>query len=152
MPLFFNSLYIILALCVGVILTAFIYKIKLSLITTAPSPRLPDVIPEPLWSLMLSTNDCYPGCSCEGDKFEITHGRLGPWLDEHPAQARQVMEQISNLLACPPNRDALSQQTNYFFGSDEEAVAWLKLWQDQLQEKMQPTSIGTIEPHPANQD
>lgn len=30
------------------------------------------LIKAPLWDLMLSINDCYPGCGCDDDYFDMT--------------------------------------------------------------------------------
>ena len=116
-------------LCVGIILLAILYRIKLSATAKATSPLLQDVIPEPLWSLMLSTNDCYPGCSCESDRFEMTPERIHRWLAERPNETQQVLQQITDLRNHPPDRAALSQQTNIYFERDEESLAWLELWE-----------------------
>jgi len=34
------------------------------------TPLESDVIDNPQWELILSTNDCTPGCGCEYDFFE----------------------------------------------------------------------------------
>lgn len=58
------------------------------------------LIPEPLWGLMLSTNDCYPGCSCEADRFEIDPPRVSRWVAEAGIeQGRQALSQLDALFA-----------------------------------------------------
>jgi hypothetical protein len=88
------------------------------------------LIPEPLWDLMLSTNDCYPGCSCEADRFEIDPLRVSRWVAKAGIeQGRQALGQLDALLAgLPESREALSALTNVFFESADEAAAWLQQW------------------------
>ena len=88
------------------------------------------LIPEPLWGLMLSTNDCYPGCSCEADRFEIDPPRVSRWVAEAGIeQGRQALGQLDALFAgLPESREALSALTNVFFESADEAAAWLQQW------------------------
>lgn len=60
------------------------------------------LIPEPLWGLMLSTNDCYPGCSCEAGRFEIDPPRVSRWVAEAGIeQGRQALSQLDALFAGP---------------------------------------------------
>ena len=40
----------------------------------------PNLIKNPLWDLMLSTNDCTPGCGCDYDFFDITLERIKNWM------------------------------------------------------------------------
>ena len=88
------------------------------------------LIPEPLWSLMLSTNDCHPGCSCEADRFEIDPLRVSRWVAEAGIeQGRQALSQLDALFdGLSESREALSDLTNVFFDSAEEAAAWLQQW------------------------
>jgi hypothetical protein len=39
-----------------------------------------NIIKSPLWDFMLSTNDCYPGCSCDDDFFDMTLNRVKKWV------------------------------------------------------------------------
>ena len=39
-----------------------------------PSTEEAGLIKALLWDLMLSTNDCYPGCGCDDDFFDMTLG------------------------------------------------------------------------------
>lgn len=91
-------------------------------------------IPEPLWDLMLSTNDCYPGCSCDADGFEIELERVGKWLTrvgiDHGWQALAQLDALSASL--PANSAALSDLTNVYFGSSDEAASWLLQWRTVL--------------------
>ena len=88
------------------------------------------LIPEPPWGLMLSTNDCHPGCSCEADHFEIDPLRVSRWVAEAGIeQGRQALGQLDALFdGLPESREALSDLTNVFFESADEAVAWLQQW------------------------
>ena len=40
-----------------------------------------NIIKTPLWDLMLSTNDCYPGCGCDDDFFEMILDRVKLWVN-----------------------------------------------------------------------
>jgi hypothetical protein len=88
------------------------------------------LIPEPLWGLMLSTNDCYPGCSCEADRFEIDPLRVSRWVAEAGIEkVRQALSQLDALFdGLPESREQLSALTNVFFESGDEAAAWLDQW------------------------
>jgi hypothetical protein len=88
------------------------------------------LIPEALWSLMLSTNDCHPGCSCEADRFEIDPLRVSRWVAEAGIdQGRQALSQFDALFdGLPESREELSAVTNVFFESADEATAWLQQW------------------------
>ncbi|GAG25189.1 unnamed protein product, partial [marine sediment metagenome] len=44
------------------------------------TPNETDKIKSPLWDLMLSTNDCWPGCGCEYDFFDMTLDRMKAWV------------------------------------------------------------------------
>ena len=56
------------------------------------------LIPEALWGLILPTNDCQPGCSCEADHFEIDALRVSPWVAEAGIeQGRQALGQLDAL-------------------------------------------------------
>ncbi len=55
-------------------------------------------IKDPLWNLMLSTNDCYPGCSCDSDFFDITPERVQQWVRHNGSQnAKQALVQLNEL-------------------------------------------------------
>jgi hypothetical protein len=91
---------------------------------------MPPLIPEPLWDLMLSTNDCYPGCSCEADRFEIDPLRVSRWVAKAGIEhGRQALSQLDALFdGLPESREELSALTNVFFESADEAAAWLQHW------------------------
>ena len=72
------------------------------------------VIKAPLWDLMLSTNDCYPGCGCDYDDFDMTLERVKSWVSKNDAV--KVLVQVDELLA---KKDIdvgdIQIQTNYPF-------------------------------------
>ena len=55
------------------------------------------LIKAPLWDLMLSTNDCYPGCGCDDDDFDMTLDRVKRWVRSH--DELKVIQQIDQLLS-----------------------------------------------------
>ena len=89
-----------------------------------------EIIKAPLWELMLSTNDCYPGCSCDDDFFDTTPERVRQWLESSgDAKAQQALTQLDELINNPLlDVDALNDQINYIVGNKEDAVAWLSQW------------------------
>jgi hypothetical protein len=90
---------------------------------------MPPLIPAPLWDLMLSTNDCCPGCSCEADRFEITSQRVASWVARYPAESRQALAQLEALAGDPAlDLVGLSDQTNVHFDSPAVAAEWLGQW------------------------
>ena len=96
---------------------------------TGYPPKYDDIIEPPLWDLMLSTNDCHPGCSCDDDYFQITEERIGKWIEKNSDLTDAVRIQI-NALCGKTNLDidALTVQTNINFGDMEEINKWLNEW------------------------
>ena len=87
------------------------------------------MIPEPLWSLMLSTNDCHPGCTCELDVFKIERARIQKWCSEHPEQYAVAHKQLDELIAkADLNHITISEQTNIELLDAEDAREWLMRW------------------------
>ncbi len=41
---------------------------------------------------MLSTNDCYPGCDCDDDFFDMTLGRVKLWVSKN--DPIKILDQI----------------------------------------------------------
>ena len=80
-----------------------------------------------LWDLMLFTNDCYPGCSCDDDLFDMTVDRVKKWVLTH--DELEVIQQIDQLLS-NDNIDVgdIQIQTNIPFQSEEEFKEWLLEW------------------------
>jgi len=80
-----------------------------------------------LWDLMLFTNDCYPGCSCDDDFFDMTVDRVKKWVLTH--DELEVIQQIDQLLS-NDNIDVgdIQIQTNIPFQSEEEFKEWLLEW------------------------
>ena len=85
------------------------------------------LIKAPLWDLMLFTNDCYPGCSCDDDFFDMTVDRVKKWVLTH--DELEVIQQIDQLLS-NDNIDVgdIQIQTNIPFQSEEEFKEWLLEW------------------------
>ena len=81
----------------------------------------------PLWDLMLFTNDCYPGCSCDDDFFDMTVDRVKKWVLTH--DELEVIQQIDQLLS-NDNIDVgdIQIQTKIPFQSEEEFKEWLLEW------------------------
>ena len=86
-----------------------------------------DVIDKPLWELMLSTNDCSPGCGCEWDFFDMTLKRVKDWVlkNDHSKALNQIEEILSN-----PKLDVgdLQIQTAIPFQNFDEVKEWLLEW------------------------
>ena len=87
------------------------------------------LIKAPLWDLMLSTNDCYPGCGCDDDFFDKTLDRIKKWVVSH--KELKVIQQI-DLLLSRDNIDVgeIQIQTNIPFQSEEEFKNWLLEWKE----------------------
>jgi len=85
------------------------------------------LIKAPLWDLMLFTNDCYPGCSCDDDFFDMTVDRVKKWVITH--DELEIIQQIDQLLS-NDNIDVgdIQIQTNIPFQSEEEFKEWLLEW------------------------
>ena len=91
------------------------------------------LIKAPLRDLMLSTNDCYPGCSCDDDFFDMTFDRVKKWVITHDES--KAIQQIDQLLT---NDDidvgVIQIQTNIPFQSEEEFKEWLLEWKKLIKE------------------
>ena len=92
-----------------------------------------NIIKSPLWDLMLSTNDCYPGCGCDEDYFDMTLERIKKWVETHDELT--VIIQIDQLLS-NDNIDVgeIQIQTNTPFQSEEEFKEWLLEWKKLIKE------------------
>ncbi len=82
---------------------------------------------------MLSTNDCYPGCGCDEDYFDMTFERIKKWVETHDELT--VILQIDQLLS-NDNIDVgdIQIQTNIPFQSEEEFKEWLLEWKKLIKE------------------
>jgi len=90
-----------------------------------------NLIKAPLWDLMLSTNDCYPGCGCDQDFFDMTLDRIKKWVNTHDES--QIIQQIDLLLSSENiNVGEIQIQTNIPFQSEEEVKEWLLEWKKLL--------------------
>ena len=92
-----------------------------------------NIIKSPLWDLMLSTNDCYPGSGCDEDSFDMTLKRIKKWVEAHDELT--VILQIDQLLS-NDNIDVgdIQIQTNIPFQSEEEFKEWLLEWKKLVKE------------------
>lgn len=79
---------------------------------------------------MLSTNDCYPGCACEDDRFQITEQRLGKWISkEHPGDVSEALDNLDRIICSDQAvRAAAAEQLDLSFDSDHELSDWLSEW------------------------
>jgi len=92
-------------------------------------PVYEPIIPTPLWDLMLSTNDCHPGCGCDLDYFQITEERIGEWMNKHPTKIKMVLEQLDELEEQEDlDLDSLVVQTAVNFRDREEVKTWVNEW------------------------
>ena len=91
------------------------------------TPPESDVIFTPLWELMLTTNDCYPGCGCEWDFFDMTLKRVKDWVlkNDHKKILSQIEELLSN---SEMDVGELQIQTGIPFQNFEEVKEWLLKW------------------------
>ena len=92
-----------------------------------------NIIKSPLWDLMLSTNDCYPGCGCDDDYFNMTLDRIKKWVITHDKST--IILQIDHLLS-NDNIDVgdIQIQTNIPFQSGEEFKECLLEWKKLIKE------------------
>ena len=99
---------------------------------------MPEPVVDPLWSLMLSTNDCYPGCACDDDRFQITPDRIGAWIVHNGIDAASVaFTQLVSLRSDPSfDSDALSQQTNLWWDDADSALDWLAEWHSAISDSI----------------
>ena len=94
-----------------------------------------DVIRVPLWDLILSTNDCYPGCGCDYDVFDMTLERVKSWVSKNDAV--KVLDQIDELLAKKGiDVGDIQIQTNFPFQNLEEFEKWLLEWKTLVLESL----------------
>jgi hypothetical protein len=103
---------------------------KFAILPEIHSDARQDPIENPLWDLMLFTNDCYPGCSCERDFFDMKVWRVQNWQENAGEDAKQkALQQIEKLIHSRSlDLVKLTNQVNYCFGNLEEAIAWLIEW------------------------
>ncbi len=93
------------------------------------------IIKEPLWDMMLSTNDCYPGCGCEEDDFNINPDRIIEWLNYNQQHSKTIIDQINFLLNIDPTPvNELMSETNIWFKNADEANKWLEAWSKAIQD------------------
>ena len=94
-----------------------------------------NIIKSPLWDLMLSTNDCYPGCGCDDDVFDMTLNRVKIWVSNN--DGTKVIQQIDILLS-DENIDIgeVQLQTNFPFQTFEEFKNWLLEWRKLILESI----------------
>lgn len=99
------------------------------------------IVRDPLWNLMLFTNDCYPGCSCDNDFFDMTVVRVEEWINQNgERQVQQTLAQIDEILSTSSlNVEDLSDQTNYPMENKDDAIAWLSQWRSLLVESSKLT-------------
>ena len=87
------------------------------------------LIKAPLWDLMLSTNDCYPGCGCDDDFFDMTFDRVKNGVITH--RESNLIPQIDQLLSNDNIEVGEIQiQTNLPFQTVEEFKKWLLEWKN----------------------
>lgn len=96
-----------------------------------------DVLKNPLWELMLSTNDCCPGCSCDLDRFEMTPMRVAAWVEQAKAgEPQQALDQVQALRESARKGTidvkAVARQTNRAMKDSAAVVYWLERWEDLL--------------------
>ena len=90
-------------------------------------------IQDPLWSLMLSTNDCFPGCSCDDDFFNICSDSINEWLKLNSLEKLQLSKkQLLELNV--ENMEGISRQTNVHFNSQKDFEAWINEWLEEIGE------------------
>lgn len=79
---------------------------------------------------MLSCNDCYPGCSCDDDHFQITTERVTEWLiTDGMGKARETIRQLEELKqSSNKGLKGLPDQLNMVFSSKEGWELWLDDW------------------------
>lgn len=94
------------------------------------------IVKDPLWDLMLSTNDCYPGCSCDDDFFDMTVVRVKEWIKQNgEKKAQRALTQLDELLSTSSlNVEGLSKQTNHWMETKGDAIVWLSQWRSLLAE------------------
>ena len=94
-----------------------------------------NIIKSPLWDLMLSTNDCYPGCGCEEDFFDMTLNRVKDWVlkNDYSKALSQIEELLSNSKI---DVGDLQIQTGIPFQNFDEVKEWLLKWKALILESL----------------
>lgn len=105
----------------------------LTLRTKHMAERMPPIIEDPLWDLMLSTHSCHPGCGCGGDFF-IKPLLISRWLDEFGEEfGRIALRQVDDLLAMGPSMEgAVVDQRFRRFSAPETVTTWLQRWRSAI--------------------
>ena len=92
-------------------------------------PEVTDIIISPLWDLMLFTNDCYPGCGCDYDLFDMTLDRVKAWVLKN--DYKLALNQIEQLISSPQiDVGDLQLQTGIPFQNFDEFSDWLQEWKE----------------------
>jgi hypothetical protein len=96
---------------------------------------MPEPIRDPLWDLMLSTNDCYPGCGCEGDYFDITTARVSEWVKSAGEEKnRLALEQLQKIKRLAYKQlEEIRMQTNIYFSSTSDFENWINEWEQKIE-------------------
>ena len=93
------------------------------------TPNEIDKIKSPLWDLMLSTNDCWPGCGCDYDIFDMTLDRVKVWVLQNDYNL--ALDEINELISFPEIDIGYVQlQTGFPFQEFDEFKKWLLEWKD----------------------
>lgn len=87
-----------------------------------------EILKDPLWSLMLSTNGCYPGCGCKNDWFDLTQERVDSWVQSEGAdKAAEALGQLAHLKDLSAEQcDEISHQTNQDIS---DFAKWFEQWE-----------------------
>lgn len=90
-------------------------------------------IPTPLWDLMLSTNDCSPGCGCELDFFDLNVSRITAWVEKAKKEdiklaLKQSQEFAKTVAQSGWHQDFASQTNIIFVGGNSDAQSWSREW------------------------
>jgi hypothetical protein len=98
-------------------------------------------IKQPLWNIMLSTNDCNPGCGCEADKFQMTQERIQQSVVENGIEnAKLALIQIDELIPLV-EIEGFRSQTNLWMETKDQAIKWLEGWKTLLQQAIEEKSV-----------
>lgn len=93
------------------------------------TPNETDKIKSPLWDLMLSTNDCWPGCGCDYDIFDMTLDRVKVWVLQNDYNL--ALDEINELISSPEiDIGDVQLQTGFPFQEFDEFKKWLLEWKD----------------------
>ncbi len=93
------------------------------------TPNETDKIKSPLWDLMLSTNDCWPGCGCDYDFFDMTLDRIKVWVLQNDYNL--ALDEINELISFPEiDIGDVQLQTGFPFQEFDEFKKWLLEWKD----------------------